>query len=344
MFASVIVPVYNSEKYIDQCIGSIIEQDHDSFEVILVDDGSSDSSYDRCLQFAESDARIRCFQQEHGGASKARNRGVEEAQGEYVFFCDNDDFWIRSDALALVEERLRAYRYPDVAVFPIGSYYEADGRYDMGEYPAGDGVNKIGDFEATMSRMLDLGLYYSSACAKAVRRDLLRDNAIVFDESLVANEDTDWSRQVLGCINSIIWIEEPFYAWRRASDVSQSSKPVTDKTVRDLRTILLKHFNSSAVGSNSAYVDAFMSYIFLIYLAYLYMVDGRLVKCERNEARNWQRLLRAGKSGKVRLAYMMSRFAGLAVTGRALAMVMLRERSRVARAARKVKVQAPSGR
>ena len=89
---SVIVPVYNSEAYLDQCISSIIQQNYQDFELILVDDGSTDKSISLCNHWAQKDPRIVVLQKENGGLSDARNYGIDHANGEYLTFIDSDDY------------------------------------------------------------------------------------------------------------------------------------------------------------------------------------------------------------------------------------------------------------
>lgn len=88
---SIIVPVYNVEKYIRECVDSILAQSYKYIEVILVDDGSPDNSPAICDEYAKNDSRVRVFHKENGGQSDARNVGLDNAQGEYVNFCDSDD-------------------------------------------------------------------------------------------------------------------------------------------------------------------------------------------------------------------------------------------------------------
>ena len=89
---SVIVPIYNVEDYLRQCLDSILEQTLSHFEVILVNDGSPDSSGDICREYVEKDSRFHYFEKENGGLSDARNYGIEKARGEYLTFIDSDDF------------------------------------------------------------------------------------------------------------------------------------------------------------------------------------------------------------------------------------------------------------
>lgn len=90
---SVIVPVYNVEKYLKECIESIIKQTYKNIEILLIDDGSTDNSGSICDEYAKKDNRIKVVHQVNGGLSNARNTGLEESTGEYIMFCDSDDFF-----------------------------------------------------------------------------------------------------------------------------------------------------------------------------------------------------------------------------------------------------------
>jgi len=99
-FISIIVPVYNAENCLSRCVESLLGQSYTSFELILVDDGSSDNSLSICKRFA-ADKRVKIIHQENGGVSSARNKGLELAKGDYVAFVDADEFpWALTHALA----------------------------------------------------------------------------------------------------------------------------------------------------------------------------------------------------------------------------------------------------
>lgn len=99
---SVIIPVYNRESYIDECIKSVIKQTYEKWEIILIDDGSTDGTYRKAISWSEFDARIRVFKQENQGPGLARNRGMKKAIGEYIAFLDSDDFWRDEYALSKI--------------------------------------------------------------------------------------------------------------------------------------------------------------------------------------------------------------------------------------------------
>lgn len=100
---SIIIPVYNAEDYLDRCLQSILSQDFNSYEVILVDDGSSDASSLICDRYSATDSRFRTIHKPNGGVSSARNAGIDLAKGEYLMFVDSDDALLPSAVKALTE-------------------------------------------------------------------------------------------------------------------------------------------------------------------------------------------------------------------------------------------------
>lgn len=96
---SIIIPVYNVAKYLSHCLNSVLSQNFKDFEILLVNDGSTDTSDKICNEYAEKDNRIRVFHKENGGLSSARNYGLKKSNGKYVIFLDSDDFWSNDDIL-----------------------------------------------------------------------------------------------------------------------------------------------------------------------------------------------------------------------------------------------------
>lgn len=123
---SIIVPIYNSYKYLDKCIMSIINQSYGDIEVILVDDGSLDESFRLCEQYANIDQRIKVYRQEHKGPFTARKLGVEKAMGDYITFVDSDDF-IDVDSYFMASEDMETGI--DIIAFGIKRYCNDDNIY-----------------------------------------------------------------------------------------------------------------------------------------------------------------------------------------------------------------------
>lgn len=106
---SLVIPVYNVEKYLDKCMASVLAQTYDNFEVILVDDGSTDSSGKMCDEYAKEDSRVIVYHKPNGGLSDARNFGVKHCNGELVAFCDSDDY-VAEDYLEYLWELMDKYK------------------------------------------------------------------------------------------------------------------------------------------------------------------------------------------------------------------------------------------
>ena len=100
VLVSVIVPVYNVEKYLNRCVDSLVQQTYHNLEIIMVDDGSKDNSGRICDLLAKQDKRIKVIHKLNGGLASARNAGIKKANGQYILFVDSDD-WIELDTLSL---------------------------------------------------------------------------------------------------------------------------------------------------------------------------------------------------------------------------------------------------
>lgn len=124
---SVILPVYNVEPYIRSCLDSLSKQLYKNFEVLMVNDGSTDNSGVICQQYADSDKRFRYFEKENGGLSDARNFGIKESKGDYITFVDSDD-WITEEYLLFLIETLEKEQ-SDIVVSDYSKYDESDGLF-----------------------------------------------------------------------------------------------------------------------------------------------------------------------------------------------------------------------
>ena len=112
---SIIVPVYNVEKYLNQCVDSIMNQTYKDIEIILVDDGSPDNCPKMCDEYKEKDSRIKVIHKPNGGLSDARNEGLKVVSGDYIAFIDSDD-WIELDAFENFFGAIEKFNHPDVLI------------------------------------------------------------------------------------------------------------------------------------------------------------------------------------------------------------------------------------
>ena len=172
---SVIVPVYNTEKYLRRCIDSVLAQTYQDFELLLIDDGSKDSSGAICDEYAAQDARVKVFHKENGGVSSARNVGLDNARGEWITFVDSDDY-IEENFLKSFEGNLDA----DLVV---------GGMIEKG--PQGNLLRNIPSGYHHPLKNAIVGnltkLPFQSACEKLFRGSLVKK--LRFDESMIIGED-----------------------------------------------------------------------------------------------------------------------------------------------------------
>ena len=124
---SIIVPVYNTEKELERCVRSVTCQTYQDFELILVDDGSKDSSGAMCDTFSAEDSRIVAIHQQNAGSSEARNTGIRAAKGDYLLFLDSDDLWDDQNALEELQKQIAAHP-ADVFCFGV-RIYDDDGTF-----------------------------------------------------------------------------------------------------------------------------------------------------------------------------------------------------------------------
>ena len=181
---SIIIPVYNAEKYLRRCIESVLSQSFTDFELILVDDGSKDQSPQICDEYSSQDTRVRVIHKVNGGVSAARNDGLDIAKGEYVTFIDSDD-WVEREYLST----LSYYRDYDIVFFSHRLIYE-DGYTSEFMFEAKEGNKQnIWEIVASLRKNAVKSNFYGYTWNKKFRRDIIEKYMIRFVEGLKISED-----------------------------------------------------------------------------------------------------------------------------------------------------------
>lgn len=181
---SIIIPVYNAEKYLRRCIESVLSQSFTDFELILVDDGSKDSSPQICDEYAAQDSRVKVIHKSNGGVSAARNDGLDIAKSEYVTFIDSDD-WVEREYLSTISN----YRDYDIVFFSHRLIYE-DGYTSEFIFDAKEGNKQnIWEIIAALRKNKTNWNFYGYTWNKMFRRDIIEKYKIRFIEGLRISED-----------------------------------------------------------------------------------------------------------------------------------------------------------
>lgn len=194
---TLIVPIYNIEAYVEKCIESLINQTYKDIEILLVDDGSKDSSADICKRFEREDSRVKYLRKENGGLSSARNYGLKHATGDYVFFVDGDDF-LENTAIEVMKTELDKNDY-DILCF---NYYEKR-ENDLIKRSSKNAIVTNNDVEKYI-------ISSPSACFKIFKLSLFKDNNISFKEGIIY-EDLAVIPSLVCYTNKIGFIDESLY-------------------------------------------------------------------------------------------------------------------------------------
>lgn len=264
IFFSIIIPVYNVEKYLKECIESVLTQDFYDYEIILIDDGSTDFSGEICNQYSKVDNRIKTIHKKNGGLSSARNIGMSVAKGRYVVFVDSDDLLI-SGGLKKTYDYL--VKLDTIDVCQIGSYVFQDGSKKKKRFFVGPIDRKINSGNEYLKYCLNTQ-YCPTAWSYIFSSRFLKETKAQFMEN-VFHEDEEFAINILLKASKIQVIDVEFYLYRirfgsimakknqikKAEDLIKISKSLYNKI------ILLEDFELKRLLLNrlvTFYISAFM--------------------------------------------------------------------------------------
>lgn len=208
---SIIVPIYNVENYLRQCLDSIMNQTYQNFECILINDGSTDNSKQIAEEFL-LDSRFRYFEKENGGVSSARNLGIECSGGTYITFIDADD-WVDSDYLevlynALIDENA------DISVSTYKRFHMADNCWYIHSFQR-EYEKRVFTNQELIDEFIDLDTFdysYRYVCGKLVRKCLL--DKIAFNEMTTLGEDMEFWLKLYLISNKVVFVNRDSYIYR----------------------------------------------------------------------------------------------------------------------------------
>ena len=257
---SVVVPVYNVEKYLDKCVESILGQTYKKIEIILVDDGSTDNSGIKCDEWSKKDDRISVIHKENGGLSDARNVGMNVANGVYITFVDSDDFldleYLEKLYNFIVEEKA------DIGVCNPYYYYESS-RIEKRYHIVG---KKIVDDALSMTiRLLYQKQYDTSAWGKLYRTKLFKENKIYYPKGKLY-EDIATTYKVFLKANKIAFLNQELYYYRQRDDsIMRKEFNIKEMDYIENTKMLLESVSSINKSIQKAAISRFVSANFAIY-------------------------------------------------------------------------------
>lgn len=292
---SVIVPVYNVEKYLDQCVRSITNQTCRDIEIILVDDGSKDKSGRMCDEWARRDKRVKVIHKENSGISDTRNLGIENARGDWILFIDSDDWYEKENHI----ETLLSFAKQndsDIVCFNYKRFFEKTQAFSdtlcHSEMP-----------NPSLLYMVDNKIFTSSACLKLIKKSILTENNIFFEKG-VLSEDIEFNAKFLLTTGKISFCEDCVYVYRlRENSITNSVSP---KHVENIIHIIRK---LSQADPRTEEYNSFLAFQYCTLL-----INAHIAKVDRKTFRevfSYKWLLQYNSGRIVKLVHTVSRITGI---------------------------------
>lgn len=298
---SIIIPVYNVEKYLKQCLTSIIQQDYSKLEIILVDDGSTDDSLVICNEFRGKDKRIKVYHKENGGISSARNLGINKACGDYYSFVDSDDC-VAKNYISYLLEKIKTTN-SDIAICNYKVVEENWCLYDVDILDQAEEEEEIYTGQQIISRRFsNKAGYYTISCNKLYRAELFRKLRFVEGR---CHEDEFMVRPLFEQCKKVVCCNKQLYFYRKRKG-SVMDNALCDKCINDFLTCYENEIEYCRRNNNFS-----RSNMYKKEFCFSYVMDYQYLSKETKKYRDGQyrkyaiSLLKYTKSKKVLIKYIV---------------------------------------
>lgn len=248
MKISIIIPMYNSQEYIERAINSVISQNYDNYEIILIDDCSIDNTINICNRYLSDNIKLLKLEK-NSGVSSARNTGINNASGDYIIFLDSDD-WLDNNALTTIANAVIS---SDLIIYGT-SYNRKNGIYKQ-PLPISKSLLKK-DLLSDLFLLLDVSIAHW-VTNKAFKTSIIKENNILFDVNIKMGEDLDFCLRYIEKINRLTIIENYLYFYDRTNDNSLTNSNISTLPERT-------KFNNDNIEKflirNNVYLSDFKTY------------------------------------------------------------------------------------
>ncbi len=305
---SIIVPIYNVELYLKECLDSILSQTFNDFELILVNDGSTDNSGNIAKEYKNKYNNIKLINKENGGLSSARNAGLKKAIGDFLLFIDSDDMLVNENVLYNIVPHLKNN---DVILLGFEKLYSDNTTTPVVNNADESLRNK--NVDEKIVGLIKSNVFVTSACNKCINRKYFINNNLYFKEGILS-EDIEWSVRLLLTVVNIDFTNKPYYYYRQSREGSISTT-VSQKHVFDITSSIEKcidYIEKSKVSfSRKDALFNFLAYQYMMLMAYYVEVDVKALKTSIKRLNN---LLNYDSSKKVRIINLLRKLVGYEIT------------------------------
>ena len=315
---SVIIPVFNAEKYIDECLNSIYNQTYTNYEIILVNDGSSDKSPTLCDWYAINHKQTKVIHKSNGGAADSRNIGLAEATGDYILFVDSDDFINDKNCFIELINIFKKYPNSDFIGFNMQYYWNEN---KIKKWPAyNSSITEENNKDNLIKKLIETGSFPVSPCTKILKHSFLKKNNIKFHKGIVG-EDILWFQDILENAREFHFINKYYYNYRKSISTSVSGN-MNLKKFNDFLYILEKSANyipkSSFNNQAKEAILSFIAYNWCILLGEARYLDKNSFQEKIKTLKEYQWLLEYDLNPKVKKCKLMIKLIGLNITSNLL--------------------------
>ena len=310
---SIVVPVYNKEDYLDKCIESVLQQTYSNFQLILVDDGSTDNSLSICRKYERKDKRIMVVPQENQGVSVARNKGLLASEGRYLMFLDADDFWIYNDGL----ETLLSYPFVKKDDFVYLEFNRQrylpsqNSFYYFPKFPESLLCKQDTEFE--IIELIKNGIFPMSACTKLINRKFLIEHDIYFITGMLS-EDYLWYLDLLLKTKNGIYFTN-YFLYGNRSEISSSRSSVWSEKKIDHNLLAIdkcsKDINQSSFSNEiKESLLSTLAYKYCLVMVNYYLRRKIFDKTYREKIKKYEWILKYDVHPKVKKVNMLKKYLG----------------------------------
>lgn len=317
---SIIIPVYNVEKYINQCVDSILQQRLDNIEIILVDDGSKDKSPLICDEYAKNYEFIKVIHKDNGGQSSARNAGIATSCGDYIMFLDSDDWWNPEVNVKKMLEYVAVHNDVDVFLFDSLDYCD-QAYFKRNDHDNFCRINKESVDEFYQS-LIDNGNFEMHAATKILKAEVIKEHNLLFKEGYTG-EDNEWMMRLLRVIKKVDIINEPLYIYRCDREGSITNT-ITSKNIKDMLSIVQSSIDFYATTDIIEVLKlkekelSFASYLWFTSLGLVYGLDNADKKMLKPLFKSTKIVCQYSTSKKTKLCNFVYKIMGYGITIRIL--------------------------
>ncbi|OWK74506.1 hypothetical protein CBW16_03610 [Flavobacteriaceae bacterium JJC] len=311
---SIVIPVYNVEKYLSQCLQSVLGQSFQNYEIIFVNDGSEDHSLEIGEKFARRNDKITIINQENKGLSCARNTGVSYAKGNFIIFLDSDDYWNDSDFLEELSKVIKKNPEVDIINFGWSKYFQVKGEFVADSRHFSLTAAKNENRKEVAKWLVENDLFVACAWNKCIRKAFITNHKLQFRHG-VRSEDMEWCGNILYLMPHMTCYNSKAYIYRQQR-IDSITATVDKAHVQDIIS-MIKDAQDLSQNLSTENRNIYLSFYAVQYLTLIYNIRSKKLRTDRQlykETYDLRNILKYDLNKKVKVVRKVNAILGFRLT------------------------------